>query len=276
MYGKVRAIISWRVSVRHSAVEFSNAIRASYPKYRSAHSQRNALACRPSPTDILLWLFFPFLRIAPLLRNIMAFYVVRAPSGNTTLRSCRAWPVRSAPNIPVYSRSIWIAGTLLNNLCPSSMFLPPTGRSTASRQNSYRWAPHLSGVSAAHLLHTLKVTILPLMTHSYLFCRLSYRCLFLLAMEFFIFWVPLRNEEWDHHEGTVPLARMFRKHFIFKVHTPWSFTVTLKTVKFGRWTYPVKSTIHGPKRGRRRLRTFVWIWRFQMYIVFAIVGTPFS
>ena len=64
--------------------------------------------------------FFDSYGLPPLVPNILTFYTVRAPSGNTLLRSCRASPVVCA-NIAVYSHSTWTAGTLLNSLWASSM-----------------------------------------------------------------------------------------------------------------------------------------------------------
>ena len=81
-------------------------------------------------------------------------YAVRELSGNTTPRSCRAWPVQSAANIAVYSRYTWTACTLLNILWASSMPRQPTYTSNAySHRNSNRYAHHLAGVWAALLLH---------------------------------------------------------------------------------------------------------------------------
>ena len=57
--------------------------------------------------------FFDSYGFLPLVPNILTFYALRAPYGNKTRRSCKAWPVWFAAIIAVYSHSTWTAGTLL-------------------------------------------------------------------------------------------------------------------------------------------------------------------
>ena len=152
LHAKGCAINSRRVSVRHSA-SFSNTLRDSCRKYRSAHGRRNAIASHTSTTAILFLLFLDSYGLPPLVPNILTFlrHACSVWEYNTT--HLQGLTVQSAANTAVCSRSTWAAGTPLNSLLASSMPPLPTGRSAAySHQNSDRYVRRVAGVRAVHLL----------------------------------------------------------------------------------------------------------------------------
>jgi hypothetical protein len=132
---KGRAFISRRIFVRHSA-SFDNTLCDSYRQYRSAHDQGNALASHTSPTTILLWLFFYFYGLPPLIPSILTFL----------RRACSVWEYNTTKQQGWTSTvcgeycclfALYVdLGTHLNSLWASSMPPPPTARSAAYSHRS--------------------------------------------------------------------------------------------------------------------------------------------
>ena len=148
LHAKVRAFISRRLSVRHSA-SFDNTLRDSYRKYRSTHGKRNALASHTSTTTILLLLFFRFLRLTASHPIYPDFPVPRVLVWEYNTIQLQGWTSTVCGEYCCLFDSTWTVGTRRVSLWASSMPPPLTGTSAYSYQSLDCCVRHVAGVRAA-------------------------------------------------------------------------------------------------------------------------------